>query len=343
MCFLQDMQSLWQRKMTKEKYIFVDDCRNIQLKILLIGYRSQGESVIFQIYDAEKKEILYDGAIDSYELQGKNKTIDFLGGDRTKKLDFLCWSHPDKDHSVGLVDVMNVCCDGKTNICIPGTLDEHLNQKETLSESSKIILDKILNHCKDNPNNISTVDTRMGDRVEEIFFQDNSLERVRFRIWGIAPSSGEITNWKLYKKERVKNILSVGLLLELGKYRFLLTGDMPDESIQNVYGQFFNDVVLVKIPHHGSDGSGTMIDALSASPSIHLSTLGMLACTTVFTPKSLPLDDILDKYMGIGCSRIDSTHTGPDLFGCVEYNFDVFDSQRVTIRHHGNACMVRPR
>ena len=46
----------------------VIDCAKLILKIIVIGYKSQGESIVFELSDSDSSRIMYLGCIDSYEL-----------------------------------------------------------------------------------------------------------------------------------------------------------------------------------------------------------------------------------------------------------------------------------
>lgn len=52
----------------EENIIIVSDCRNLSLKIKVIGYRNQGESIVFEVVDTSTGQIQYLGCVDSYEV-----------------------------------------------------------------------------------------------------------------------------------------------------------------------------------------------------------------------------------------------------------------------------------
>ena len=172
--------------------------------------------------------------------------------------------------------------------------------------------------------------------IEEILFSDYNGQHLKFELMAIAPNGGLVRDWKSTKKETVKNILSIGLEIKLGEYKFIFSGDMPDESIEMVYSPLLKDPVWLKIPHHGSDSSGSMANRITYESN------NLYGCTTVFTSKNRPVDKILDLYMDNGCTRIDSTHTGDEKYGIIEYTFDLFTTKTVKITHQGNACKIRP-
>lgn len=320
----------------EENVIFVSDCHNLSLRIKVIGYRNQGESVIFEIVENSNSQILYLGCVDSYEVDNTNLTFDYINSTSPKKLDFLCWTHPDDDHSKGMIKIFNECKSDNTIILMPATMDEKLNQSLNLSDRHRQIYDLFDAHNEKNLGTLIGISVRLEEKVEEISFQDGSGNSVSFIIRAIAPNGGIIRDWRRTKKERVKNILSVGLLLEFGKYKFLLGADMIDDSIEQIYAPHLKDPLWRKIPHHGSDTSMLFPKRISFESKNHF------ACTTAFPSKGLPMDIVLDAYMSNGCSRIDSTHHGHHSHGVLEYDFRLFSDQKVRLSHIGNAVRVRP-
>lgn len=320
----------------EESIIIISDCHNLSLKIKVIGYRNQGESIVFEVVDNSNDQIQYLGCIDSYEVDNFNITFDHIVSKAPKKLDLLCWTHPDDDHSKGLIKIFNECKSDKTIILMPATMDEKLNQSLNLSKKHQQIYDLFDAHNEKNPGTLIGISVRLEEKVEEISFQDMRGNRVSFIIRAIAPNGGIIREWRRTKKERVKNILSVGLLLEFGKYKFLLGGDMVDDSIEHIYTPHLKDPLWIKIPHHGSDTSMLLAERIS------FESRNNYACTTAFPSRGLPLDKVLDSYMAKGCTRIDSTHHTNNTHGILEYDFNLFSNQTVRLSHVGNAMRIRP-
>lgn len=320
----------------EEFVIPVADCHSILFKIYVIGYKNQGESIIFELIDSSNGDILYLGCVDSYEYNGNNLSLNHIQAHGGRKLDFLCWTHPDNDHSKGFLNLIEAACCEDTLICIPATLDEKLNKKLVLSDANRKIFDVLEDHNHRKPGRLHPISVSKVDLIDEVSIRDECGNNIPFKIWAIAPNGGVIRDWKLNSRDTVKNILSVGLTIELGKYKFILGGDMPDESIEYVYKPYIRDPLWIKIPHHGSDTSLSMADAITYD------SRNLYASTTVYTTHNLPLDHVLDRYMNQGCNRIDSTGSGDDNFGKIEYEFDLFEIHTLIIKHFGNAFRIRP-
>ena len=70
----------------------------------IIGYKNEGESVLFFV--RADGGISFSGLIDCFRLRDIDKINDILKENGVKKLDFICWTHPDLDHSKGLKDII---------------------------------------------------------------------------------------------------------------------------------------------------------------------------------------------------------------------------------------------
>ena len=120
---------------------FVEKVGNLYLEVYLLGYPGQGESILFLIKTIEDKDvILYSGVIDSYENNGTNKTIELLECLNIKKLNFLCWTHPDIDHSLGIDTILQRYTNKETRVVLPDAL---LYLEERLTDKAKEICQNI--------------------------------------------------------------------------------------------------------------------------------------------------------------------------------------------------------
>lgn len=109
-------------------------------------------------------------------------------------------------------------------------------------------------------------------------------------IISYAPNS-KIIRKQNYTDKFIKNDRSVFFVLALGSARIFLTGDVEDSMIEKIPSNFFEKHIhIMKIPHHGSDSSGKMLD------------LGWqvcdVACSTVYRKghSDLPLANIMKRY-----------------------------------------------
>lgn len=91
------------------------------IEINVIGYKTEGESsVVFIKYDSG---IAFSIVVDCFCYQNKNKTIEILRNNNVKSIDYLCWSHPDNDHSQGMCDIYDEFVNENTIVNIPENVD----------------------------------------------------------------------------------------------------------------------------------------------------------------------------------------------------------------------------
>ena len=79
---------------------------SLDLVIYTIGYEKEGESVIALI--KTDGIVVFSMVIDGYKNKKHNASFDILENEKVANLDFFCWSHPDKDHSLGIEDYIKL-------------------------------------------------------------------------------------------------------------------------------------------------------------------------------------------------------------------------------------------
>lgn len=98
----------------------VSDTSKLQIKLYVIGYKEQGESIIMFFVDSVKDTVVYSIVIDScLANDGSSKTIEILNKKHVNKINILCWTHPDTDHTLGIDALVKDYCDKTTKILIP--------------------------------------------------------------------------------------------------------------------------------------------------------------------------------------------------------------------------------
>lgn len=78
--------------------------KKLLIETYIIGYKSQGESILFFI--RTDGGISFSGLVDCFYLKDIDKVRDILEGNKISTLDFICWTHPDWDHSKGLENII---------------------------------------------------------------------------------------------------------------------------------------------------------------------------------------------------------------------------------------------
>ncbi len=106
--------------------------KKIVLENYVIGYKKEGESIV--VLFKQDDDVIFSMVIDSYE-RSANETIKILEKNKVKTLDFLVWTHPHKDHSVGIKRILDLFC--------------NINSKIIFPNIDQSIVDKIPENCKE--------------------------------------------------------------------------------------------------------------------------------------------------------------------------------------------------
>ena len=134
------------------------------------------------------------------------------------------------------------------------------------------------------------------------YFSDGISDDVKFSLEIIAPIS-EITFNETEKKKKIyKNDISVAFNIVFGQLRFFFGGDITNTSIRQISSVYFQNTVFVKIPHHGSSTSNSLIEKyINNNHDLIEVTKPIIAVSTIFEdhPTHLPEDDVLNSYIGI--------------------------------------------
>lgn len=287
--------------MTKK---IISDFRKIFLDIYLIGYPTEGESIVCCLYtDSTLSPFLFTSVIDCYRSRQFNYTIDLLDRLGIKKLDLLCWTHPDEDHSLGIDELLQNYTNRDTTVAIPTSL---LENKERLGNvSSQKYCEMIQKRLK----------ARKPEKKLYLQYTCNNTEvyirnylssvqdkEYRLRIKALAPDSVLVAN--LLNRKRVNNnVFSIVLCVQFANLNILFTGDVENATIQNVKGYWNlpdnlpDNFHYIKIPHHGSSSSSALIDFLEVQKNPDF--IGNVACSTVFVKAKIPEKKILERYENI--------------------------------------------
>lgn len=309
---------------------------NAYLDLYVIGYESMGESIIINI---DNKFI---GVIDCYKTNNDFITKELLDNMNKKYLDFICWSHPDLDHTIGLSDLFYLVDKENTVFILP----EGLSAKEILSkvnykkdESIHNEFIKLLSLVRENIVDYNVVSANQGSQIYKFGLKlKGDDEEAIITISSFAPISNLVRNLgiKNYEKiingkklDRESNIYSIGLKVDLqyrGKLtKILLCSDIEDETINNMHPisrqLTFEDSHIFKIPHHCSTSSKVIIES-NIVKSIDF------ACTTSYRKHSLPNIDLLKEYCNINDNiRVCRTDNFSGKCGYVHYKIPVFNSE----------------
>ena len=95
--------------------------KNLIVETYIIGYKKEGETILFLI--RADGGVSFAGMVDCFRMDDIDKAADILKKENIQELDFICWTHPDFDHSKGLKDIITDYASKKTCIWIPEGID----------------------------------------------------------------------------------------------------------------------------------------------------------------------------------------------------------------------------
>lgn len=314
----------------------ISNCRNLRVKIYIIGYKTCGESILFLFVDSLNNNILFSLVVDSYEFANNNKTLELMSQLNLKqnKLDVLCWSHPDADHTKGLLSIIKQYCNEYTLILVPDKLNGFSSDCIDYNKKDKDIVHAIFEYNKKKKQVFTSVSVAYkAKNICKEFKIVDELDALNITINALAPIS-PLLNDKVQRQISSihKNDLSIVLDVDVnGAYHFLLCSDVEDNTISAMRQESLLNPVFIKIPHHTSTTSKTMLSAI-----MHAG----LACTTIYSRHDLPEEELLNSYLDIS-DQVDCTgHKSADNefnYGYVKYDFDLFANHEVKVYHAGNA------
>lgn len=303
---------------------YLTKSKNLFIEIYLIGYNSEGESILFLVKTEE--DIIFSGVIDCYEDNGINKTIYLIEKFNIKELDFLCWTHPDEDHSKGLNKILDKYTTKNTRIVIPESL---LYFYKKLNEKTQLICNDIIDKVakKKDEEMYDVICAQSGLPLINYQIKNNSrLRPYNFMITSISPFSDLLLSQ--YKNDKLKNNnFCIALQLEMEDINLLFTSDIERRTINRFSDniQLPNNIHYIKIPHHGSDKSQLFLNFLQNIEN------DPIACTTVYANSHIPNFELLNQYKGI-CNKVFCTNSkikthinGKNGYGILATKIDVIN------------------
>lgn len=307
--------------------------KNLTIDIYLIGYKNIGESLVFIVYC--DNNIVYSGVVDSYEKE-INKTIEILKDKNISTLDFICWTHPDEDHSIGIDTLIENFTDSNTKVFIPEDINgEEYNYNDRVRSAFQYIDENLKSRKHDRFKVYSASDNKI---LEYLTFDRGVKGKEEFKIVSIAPNTMILRQDK-FNTTFKKNDYSIALLITLGSFTILLSGDIENKTISKFEYFYLPDVVdYLKTPHHTSDSSDKLIDFIDKELPCEI------ACTTVYKKGrvNLPKLEVIEKYRervrNFYCTDnlIDMSENG---YGIIKVKCDILKKQ-FSVKLEGDATAI---
>ena len=263
----------------------IEDYKNVRLRIFVIGYSDQGESIVTLFMD-EHEHVFYTMVVDCYAKGDVNKTKELLDKFHVVHIDLLCWSHPDRDHSVGVDTLIENFCDDRSYILVPYGIEVRDEDCVKYNDGDKQIIDSIFTHNSRLHKAFKPISCNEEGLSQVTSFDLCSLldDKLHVRLYALSPHAEYIAEARHNYKEKQqyihKNDFSISLCLDIGdSYFFHYCSDIEDRTINHIYPDYFGKATFIKIPHHSSKGSANLLDLLPEDK--------LICCTTTVSIQPL--------------------------------------------------------
>lgn len=293
---------------------------SLEIETHILGYQTQGESILFFIY--ADSHIFFSGLVDCYKSKECNLVKDILDNHKVQNLDFICWTHPDSDHSEGLSEIIEAYTTEKTLIFIPEGVDQHSSD---CSEKAQSLFNYLVSSLKEPAEHINVYSAACGTDmlINNSFCFFRGTSEYPLYINAFSPDSAYIRNQFYYGKFE-RNEQSIFLLIKIGDIFIALTGDLGNDAI-NRLPTVVRDLPLhiCKIPHHGSSTSDCFPDIVINSCDI--------ACSTVYRIGKCNLPDysVLETYKNkteyLFCTGKKDKKQEKDLYGSLSIRTNILE------------------
>lgn len=302
--------------------------QSLEFEISLIGYKQQGECILFCI-KADNK-VVYIGLVDSYKTSSYDYVTTYMETNHINYFDFVCWTHPHDDHTKGLDEIINKYCDKNTKFW---TTDIQTDYYDIYSKEATEVYKHLRNfHLSDDKNGMMIKYAKDHTVLEKLIC--SGMHDYMFQIDSFAPNSTLLAERTYEDKIEQGNLYSIGLFINIGRYNIILGGDVENKTFSTLDEfEFGYPVDYIKIPHHGSSTSSVVIDRFRenniSAPNI--------ATTTVYRSGKLPQKETIIEYKNWGTKNICCTgsffnsETEQNEYGVIKTNFDILENREYKI------------
>lgn len=329
-----------------KKELRLSSFENLRLCIYVIGYKNIGESIVILFKDkiGDDYQSFFSFVIDCYKNDSVFVTRKILDKNEVKGIDAICWTHPHKDHTPGIDEILKDYYKDGMWVFLPkfyfGNLQRDLLKSESqFTQETYNSINNILKEKKSGIEIRKTI-TANGDMTCHypilMRCDDDSTRDLDFYF--LTPHSGLIDKYTIPGNELSRpNDLSVSFVMSVDGYDFYFGGDTECEHANAIDKSIIHDMRWIKVPHHCSNGATVICDNLGQRFDY--------AASTVFESSNLPIEDIQNKYAEKGRLFMTQLRNGTLVheYGVVEFDYTFRDDDiLVDIHTYGNAseyCM----
>ncbi|PWJ35833.1 hypothetical protein IE02_1894 [Fibrobacter succinogenes subsp. elongatus] len=322
--------------------IHISSFSNFIVRLIVIGYKNVGESIIILFLDkCDIEKVVFSMVVDCYKKDDFNLTKVFLDKNGVSELDFACWTHPHDDHSPGFDEIIKSYCGNKTRVFHPRFEFDDFDPGILAAECSraKNVWEALVKLSSARPIEnplLQSIGVNVGlDNGFTIKIVDDYSEKdCRFDF--LTPFKEYIEKYgyaSCPKKLKNVNELSISFTISLDSYAFYFGGDVENKQIRLIGADEIKRMRWMKVPHHCSDGANLIVDLLNAN-------LLDCAVSSVYTSRGLPVSSVQDVYKSKG--RLFMTQSANATlqhgYGAVQFDYQ-FKNDKINVKPilYGNA------
>ena len=254
------------------------------------------------------------------------------------------WTHPHLDHSKGFKHILEKYSTSKTKVI---SAPHFFNKKDDIvkvkGQENIDVVNEIFRMNRFKAGIIGRPLTMKNSYspIDSITLKGFDSSQFNVAIDAIAPCVSILDGYKAEGKGGLNpNEISIAFIMSIDDLYFLFAGDTLNNHIECTDPAYLSNCIFVKIPHHASKTSKSLIGYLDR---------GKLesACVTRFKSgkSNLPDNDIINSYLNLTenvFSTGDSMHEDCD-FGVVEYEYSFKKdfSYEISVQLNGNAYLCK--
>jgi hypothetical protein len=233
----------------------------VSLELHIFG-PSTGESILLKLPGGGW------GVIDAYRLGQTCPPLDFLAREGVDSLDFVCWTHPDDDHSSGMLDILQAYTGRIDRLWLfDGVAMKQIFALKSVQDSKYAGR----RYWKPLYDEVDKLKAQLGANFEFASTNTKLYSKDEVDIVALAPA-GEAkqqyhdrlvrafsgADYPRSKTRQGDNDISVALQVKYCDSELLLGGDVPSEGWAWAIARLHNKpgpCCVVKASHHGSQHS----------------------------------------------------------------------------------------
>lgn len=296
--------------------------KDLFFEISLIGYKSQGESVVMCL-KAGNEDILWTAVIDCFKTNDNNITaqrLEEMGYGDNRKIDLLMITHPDLDHIKDIDTIIDKFMNEKTKILMPDFFNSNIIETECIKNLKEKIKERFFNRKSGFLNNLFFNKVVSEPELKWKWIGADNKAHI-LKVESFLPTDSIMTMSR-YVDNQQKNDYSLFVNIIIDDVNFSFTGDCLDYALALLNYEDFEkmkETLYFKIPHHGSNSTKSVYQFIKNGDIVLLST------SSCAYRKDVTDNKVLEFYMNNSPDYLSITSSKEKLnnYGIVKHVYDI--------------------